>query len=356
MSLPALTFFPGPSQLFPQIGQWLQEAANGGILSASHRGAAFVAMSKETVELVHEKLGVPADYQVLFTTSATESWEIIPQSLTAASGYHLYTGAFGEKWYQYASKLRPASYGLKLDVNAVPDPALTGIGDEHELICLTQNETSNGTQLQPAFLQAIRQNFPDKLIAVDVTSSINGISLPFQLADVWYGSVQKCFGMPAGLGLLIVSPAAVQRAVELAERNHYNSLLVLLDNAAKYQTTCTPNVLGIYLLNRVLTSLPSVAERETALRARAKELYALLDNHSSLSALVTTTINRSDTVVTVSCQEPLLSELKKHALDQGFALGNGYGAWKQNTFRLANFPAITDQQWELAKAFVKSVS
>ena len=323
------TFFPGPSQLWPETGAWLQQAVASGILSASHRGTDFVALSKGTVEQIHRVLSLPEEYVVLFTTSATESWEIIPQSLTREASYHLYSGSFGEKWYQYAQKLKPASVGHFLEVNdALPLP-LPGIGPEHEIICLTHNETSNGTALGHDYLNAVRASYADKLIAIDITSSMNGVSLPWSAADIWYGSVQKCFGMPAGLGLLIVGPAAVARAHELKEKSHYNSLLTLLGHREKYQTTCTPNVLGIYLLHEVLKSLKPVAEREAALKARAAELYAALDAHSSLAALVQNAENRSHTVVTITCQAELMASLKKQALEHGFALGNGYGNWKE---------------------------
>ena len=31
--------------------------------------------------------------------------------------------------------------------------------------------------------------------------------------------------------------------------------------------------------------------------------------------------------------------------------GNGYGAWQRNTFRIANFPAILDEEYEELKRF-----
>jgi phosphoserine aminotransferase len=31
---------------------------------------------------------------------------------------------------------------------------------------------------------------------------------------------------------------------------------------------------------------------------------------------------------------------------KGITLGKGYGEWKNDTFRVANFPAITDSEFE----------
>jgi len=347
MSKPHTTFFPGPSQLNANLGQYLQDAVESGILSASHRSKAFDALSAETVALLHDRLAIPADYRIYYTTSATESWEIIPQSLTERGGLHIYTGSFGQKWSEYAQKIRPESTGLQYAVNDSIDWANLPLTDSHELICITQNETSNGTQVNAETIKQIRSLYPELLLAVDVTSSINGISLPFADADIWYGSVQKCFGMPAGLGMLICSPRALARAQSIGDRKHYNSLLVLEDNMAKFQTTCTPNVLGIYLLNRILTTSPNVIDLQDTIMKRANQLYQLLDDSTGgISPLVTNSSNRSTTVQAISCEPELMVKLKSEASEAGFLLGNGYGKWKESTFRVANFPAISETAWQ----------
>lgn len=358
MSTIKTTFFPGPSQLYPEIGSYLQEAYSSGILSMSHRSKVFDQLSQETIALLHDRLAIPADYLIFYTSSATESWEIIPQSLTKTGGFHLYSGSFGQKWYEYAKKLKPGSLGQQFDVNEALSLDSFIPAKDAELICLTQNETSNGSQISSELLTLIRNQFPEKLIAVDVTSSINGISLPFDQADIWYGSVQKCFGMPAGLGLLICSPRAMDRAQEIGEKSHYNSLLTLAEHMKKYQTTCTPNVLGIFLMNSVLKNNAAVSKRENQLIDRSVEMYKLLDESAKsdgrLTPLVSTADNRSRTVVTISCEANYMADLKELSKNQGYLLGNGYGQWKDNTFRLANFPAVSDLAWDWALEFVKN--
>src|SRR5690606_5785909 len=136
--------------------------------------------------------------------------------------------------------------------NQTPDPNGLPTDKYPELICLTHNETSNGTQLPNEFLLHVRSFYPDSIIAVDATSSLGGLNLKINKADIWFASVQKCFGLPAGLRIMICSPNAVARAKEMNERNHYNSLPVLIEKMLNFQTYNTPNVLGIYLLSRVL--------------------------------------------------------------------------------------------------------
>jgi len=48
----------------------------------------------------------------------------------------------------------------------------------------------------------------------------------------------------------------------------------------------------------------------------------------------------------VQLQEDLLPHLKLKAQDAGIVVGNGYGAWKKNTFRIANFPALSQDNFD----------
>lgn len=338
------TFFPGPSRVYPQIATFMQEAFDKGILSISHRSETFNAMSEKTVGLLKNKLNIPDNYTIYYTSSATESWEIIAQSLTKNQSVHFFSGAFGEKWFDYAQKLRPNAIGNTFEINADHNIEEWNIAATAEIISITQNETSNGTQIRPQLIQQLREQHPEKLIAVDVTSSLAGISLPFEAADVWYGSVQKCFGMPAGLGLLICSPRAVARAKEIADRKHYNSLLILDDNIQKWQTSCTPNVLAIYLLMRVLETIPSIEETDKMIKARAKAYYEAVKESKTLMTLVENIAVRSDTIIAIKGSKEQVLEWKASAKNENILLGAGYGKWKETSFRIANFPALQQDE------------
>ncbi|MEL7002780.1 MAG: aminotransferase class V-fold PLP-dependent enzyme, partial [Bacteroidota bacterium] len=61
--------------------KYVKEAYNEGILSANHRSQSFMDLYKKTQDLLRAKLNVPEDYFIFFTSSATECWEIIAQSL-----------------------------------------------------------------------------------------------------------------------------------------------------------------------------------------------------------------------------------------------------------------------------------
>ena len=239
-----ITFAPGPSKVYDSLPIYLNDAYQEGILSANHRSSAFMKLYQETEQLMRTKLHMPDDYKLLFTSSATENWEIISQSIVERASFHIYSGSFGKKWVEFAKHILPETVGLKIEANQSIDVSSLQIGEEFDLIAITQNETANASQVSMSVIEAIKAQFPEKMIAVDTTSSMAGIELDFSLADIWYASVQKCFGLPAGLGILILSPKAIEKTAQKGERGRYNSLSFMLENANGFQTTTRQTYLG----------------------------------------------------------------------------------------------------------------
>jgi phosphoserine aminotransferase len=349
-----ITFAPGPSKVYDALPQYLQDAYTQGILSANHRSGAFMQLYQETEQLMREKLHMPADYKLLFTSSATESWEIVSQSIVEQASFHIYSGSFGKKWFDYAKYILPASTALKIEANQAIDVPALQIPEEADLIAITQNETANASQVPMSVIEAIAEKFPEKMIAVDTTSSMAGIEMDFSLADIWYSSVQKCFGLPAGLGILIVSPKAIEKATRKGEKGRYNSLSFMLENAAGFQTHYTPNVLGIYLLNRALRDMDEIHHVDARIRGRMKKLENCIAQTSKFRMLVDNDQTRSSTVMAVAGNEELISAVKKAAEKEGMQLGSGYGPLKPTSFRIANFPAITDEEFDRLIEFLKN--
>lgn len=334
-----ISFYPGPSRIHDALPRYVKDAARDGIMSINHRSEVFVALSQKTTSLLKQRLNIPKDYTVYFTSSATECWEIIAQSLLLHESYHFYNGAFGKKWFEYTSKINKNAVGLPFDRETEINPDIKFSGKQN-IICITQNETSNGTQVSNAILKKIRAKNPGHLIAIDATSSMAGIALDFNVADVWFASIQKCFGLPAGMGIMICSPKAIKQAKILAERNHYNSLLFMHDMMINWQTSYTPNVLFIYLLMRVLENSESIASvnKETVRRYKLWEEF--LKNQPNLKPLVRNKKVRSHTVIPIEGTPEFIKAIKTKASKHGFLLGEGYGDLKSTTFRIANFPAL----------------
>jgi phosphoserine aminotransferase len=349
------TFNPGPSAVYPAVRQYLTDAFDEDWLSAPHRSEKVTALVRQTVTDLKTKLNVPQDYTVLFTGSATECWEILAQSLTPRRSFHLYNGDFGEKWYKYAKAIRPESTGLSFGLDVLPDVAsLPFAADDTDLVCITQNETSTATQLREGFILNLYNRLGGALLAVDATSSLAGLNLKYIKADIWYGSVQKCFGLPAGLGVMILSPRAVAQAKLVNDRAHYNALPAMLSQMLNHQTNYTPNVLGIYLLSRMLADREPIKTVAQHLADRAQKLYDFFEQATPLSPLISNHETRSTTVIGLRGDAALIEEIKSKAKEAGLQLGSGYGPLKSTTIRIANFPAVPDAAMEaLVQFFAK---
>ena len=333
-----LNFYPGPSKIHPSVEKHIQEGLQKGLFSFNHRSEVFQKMYQETVHQLHDYLQIPQDYFVYFLSSATECWEVISQSFVATKSHHLYNGAFGEKWFQNASSLGNEVEASQFHYNQSPALPTTNA----DVICVTHNETSNGSLLPSHCLEATKKNNPNALIAVDATSSLGGMEIDLGLADIWFASVQKCFGLPAGLGLLICSPKAIKRGLIVDKDQHYNSFIKLHTNALKWQTTHTPNILGIYLLGKIVHELGVIKKVHAEMIEKRELLNSFFSMHSAFDFLIDNDNLRSPLTLAITHETPL--SVLADAKEKNIILGKGYGEWKDNTFRIANFPAISSTE------------
>lgn len=340
----ACSFSVGPARVVPAFMRYAKQAYSEGIISINHRSPAFASLWKCTKKLLHEKLEIPLDYQIICCSSATECWEIIAQSFTQKGSYHLCQGAFAQRWKEAAARLQKKSgeehFGLE-ERCTVPHLRSSDV----DVLACTQNETSNGTRIETDTLRTLASTCRRAgiLLATDATSSLGAVQLPWEALDLGFASVQKGLGLPAGLALLVVSPRAAARAAALGERAHYNSYLRIHEAFDICQGPYTPNILGIYLLMRSLSDkalLPQVARRTTL---RACNWYSFLEKQG-YDVLVKTPALRSETVIVLKGEKQRLQHLFTYLGEKGFPLSPGYGAWGEHTLRLGNFPAIRAQE------------
>ncbi len=339
-----ISFYPGPSRVHDEIPKYVKDAARLGIMSINHRNEEFISISKKTITLLKQKLSIPKNYTIFFTSSATECWEIIAQCWITDKSYHFYNGSFGQKWYEYTRKLKLGAISKPFDREASLDPNTLNIEGDNTIICITQNETSNGTQVSKKIIATAKKNNPNQLIAVDATSSMAGIVLDFKSADIWFASVQKCFGLPAGMGIMVCSPAAIARAKSINNTQYYNSVVFMDTMMEKWQTPYTPNVLAIYLLMRVLEEMKPIREVHKLILKRYKEWSSFFQKSKTSKLLVKNKSVHSYTVLPIEGKPESISEIKQKAKKKGFLLGEGYGDLKATTFRIANFPALKNAE------------
>ena len=85
------------------------------------------------------------------------------------------------------------------------------------------------------FIRKIRQQNSESLIVVDAVSSLPYPTIDYEVVDSVFFSVQKGFGMPAGLGIWMVNPRCIEKAERLVANGHsigsYHNIPTLLLNA-----------------------------------------------------------------------------------------------------------------------------
>jgi phosphoserine aminotransferase len=341
-----INFYPGPSKIYPEVKQYFSEGID--VFSMNHRSETFHELFSSFKDTFRSYFNIPSDYEISILSSATEAWEVINQSFNSHSFHHYYNGAFGEKWANYNSLLGNQIEKYTFELNEIlPIPK-----NKEGVICLTHNETSNGTFINNDALIEIKKNNPDALIAIDSTSILGGSTFDFNNTDMCFSSVQKCLGQPPGLAILITSPKI--KKFYNQEKKHYNDLKSILTNSEKLETTHTPNTSGIYTLYRSLKNIDSLEVISNKLGERKKKILEVAEqvNLKTLSDIFQIT---SPTVLAFKLSQLTFKNVNALAEKHNILIGKGYGKYKENSFRIANFPAHSDHDIVALLAFLKSI-
>ncbi len=337
-------FTAGPSQIHPSIPHYVQMAMEEEILCMSHRGEAFQKMFIDTRLSLKKLLNIPEENHIFFIASANEAWEKIIENTVQKHSYHLVNGAFGKRFFQIAQELKkhPAAAmvadGESFDFSSIKIPK------ESELVCLTHNESSTGVALNMNHVHELKKRYPEKLFAVDTVSSAPIVDIDYSLMDCVFFSVQKGFGLPAGLGVLILTPAAMEKAQYLEKKDinigSYHNFPTQLKFALKNQTPETPNVLNIYLFHKIIQEMlqKGIQNIRKETDEKAKLLNEYFETNQNYEFFVKKPENRSNTVVIVKTPESSTLMIKR-IKEYGFVLGKGYGPYKDDYVRISNFPS-----------------
>lgn len=346
-------FTPGPAELFPTIERHYQDAFEQQLGSISHRSQKFRDIYKHTVEQLRTLMNIPETYGIFFTGSATEIWERLIQNTVEHESFHLVNGSFSKKFYDFSVELNKHAHLLEKPFGEGFDNSEIIVPKYAELICTTANETSSGVQMRPAEIHKLKRANKDKFVCVDMVSSAPYPELDFNTVDSALFSVQKSFGMPAGLGCWIVNPSMLEKAERMKTHENqigtYHSLPSLFKNFSKYETPETPNVMAIYVLGKVAEDMNNIGidtiRKQT--EKKAKMLYEFADKSNFLEVFVKNPEHRSQTVVVVNVKEKSATDIIKQVQnDVNMVVGAGYGDFKDTQLRIANFPAVSLGQVE----------
>jgi len=338
------TFNVGPSQISAETYADIAKFSREKLGEISHRSAEFTEISQKADTEMRKYFGIPENYTIIWGSSATEMMELCVKSFVVKSSFHFTCGAFSERFAQISRDFEKTALTQEAVWGEANDFD-TEIPAEAEIITITQSETSTGVGVNPAKIKKVSEKInKNQLLIIDSTSIMGIVPIEIEKADVWLFSVQKCFGLPAGLGVMIVN----KKALKIAE-NKPNPIGVLNLPAMahkmqkKYQTIQTPNVLGIYLLEKQVArwnKVGGILEMSQKSREKNEFLEKIITENTHFKFLIENKENRAESINTLVGNEKNVAKIHEISRDLGLILGGGYGKLKKTTFRLANFPNI----------------
>ena len=204
--LPARPFFSsGPTAKPPG---WRIEALPGELMGRNIRSPEVLARFREARDLTRRVLRIPDDYTLVFTpasdTGAVEAalWNLLGARPVQVLAYE----NFGKTWAADVRdhlKLQPEV--LEVGYGELPD--LAQVRSDGDLV-FAWNGTTSGVRVPDAgFIAADRKG----LTICDATSAAFSMPLEWDRLDATTFSFQKALGGDAGIGVLVLSPRAIER-------------------------------------------------------------------------------------------------------------------------------------------------
>ncbi len=329
-------FIPGPVDVpadvlekmaTPMIGHRTKEA------SALQRG-----IKEKMQKLLYTKEEI-----ILSTSSGSGLMEGAVRSCTAKRAAVFSVGAFGNRWYKMAiANGVPADkfvseWGKPTTAAMVEEQLATG---KYDLVTVTHNETSTGVMNPIDEISEVMKKYPDVIWCVDAVSSAGGSKIEVDKLgiDILILSTQKCLGLPPGLAICTLSKKAYEKTKEVKNRGLYFDLQELYDYIQKKdnQYPSTPSLSHMYALDYQLDKILEEGldnrfnrhiEMAKVVRAWAKKHFELFPADEFASNTLTTIKNTKNISV---------SDLNKALAERGKVISNGYGDFKDITFRIAH--------------------
>jgi phosphoserine aminotransferase len=344
-------FTVGPSETYPTLDKHFQQAMHEQIASLSHRGSWFETLYGNVEKKLKSLLSIPDDYAVFFLGSSIEAMERIIQNTVESSSFHFVDGAFSQKAAAIAKDLGKQTGEIPAPESSAYNFRSIKIPKAAELIFITENDTSTGLIFPHSEIYQLKKKYPEKLIAVDLVSSAPYSSIDFSKIDLAFFSGQKGFGIPAGLSVLIVSPQAIEKSEHLKKKGvligSYHSFPSLKKSRSAWQTPETPNVLAIYLFEKVLSDMKrkGITTIRQEINEKAEILYSFFEREESFTPFIKDRAFRSPSTLVIEVRGGS-KLLREDLAKQGMVVGSGYGFHKDSHIRIANFPAHTTSQIE----------
>ncbi|MGD9958183.1 phosphoserine transaminase [Nocardioides sp.] len=350
-------FGAGPSKI--QTSHLDALAATGAsLMGTSHRQAPVRSTVARVRTGLADLFSLPDGYQVVLGNGgATAFWDIATFGLIREKSQHLVFGEFTSKFAAAA-----AAAPFLADPTVIKaDPGSRSVAvaeDGVDAYAWAHNETSTAVMAP-----VVRPEGADGLVLIDATSGAGGLPVELSEADCYYFAPQKSFASDGGLWIALMSPAALERAAQIAASGRwipaFFDLPTAIDNSAKNQTYNTPSVATLFLMAEQLDwmnangGLAGMVARTTA---SSEALYGWAEKTSYTTPYVVDPAARSLVIGTIDFDESIDADAVAATLRaNGIVDTEPYRKLGRNQLRIAMYPAIDPADVEALTASIDYV-
>jgi len=335
-------FIPGPTEVRPEL---LAAVATPQI---GHRTQKYKDLHAALIPMLKKILYTEQEV-LLFTCSATGVMEGSIRNLCQKKVLCTVNGAFSKRWFKingfngFAADKIEVPWGHAASAEQIDAKLATG---EYDVFTMVFNETSTGTRAPIEEIAQMMKKYPDVMFCVDAVSAMAGDKIECDKLglDVCLAGTQKCWGLPTGLCVTMISNKAMARAAQAKAPGYYVNFVDAKEYNDKHQTPHTPAIPIIFglaaqanhilneegLENRWARHLEMAhIVRDWAVEA-GFELFPEKGFESNTLTCVTNTLGIP------------IGDLNKALSKKYLAIiSNGYGDLKEKTFRIAHMGDTT---------------
>jgi aspartate aminotransferase-like enzyme len=335
-------FIPGPSEVRPEL---LAAVATPQI---GHRTQKYKDLHGALIPQLKKILYTEQDV-LLFTCSATGVMEGSIRNLCQKKVLCTVNGAFSKRWFKIngfngipADKIE-VEWGKAVTADMIDAKLKTG---EYDVFTMVFNETSTGVRAPIESVAEVMKKYPDVMFCVDAVSAMAGDKIECDKLglDVCLAGTQKCWGLPTGLCVTMISNKAMARAAQAKAPGYYVNFVDAKEYNDKAQTPHTPAIPIIFGLaaqaNHILNEegLENRWSRHLAMAKVVRDWavkagFELFPEKGFESNTLTCIKNTPG--ISIADLNKALSK-QHHAI-----ISNGYGDLKEKTFRIAHMGDCT---------------
>ncbi len=314
------------------------------LMGTSHRQAPVRNLVGQVREQLRALFSVPDDYEIVMGNGgSTAFWDIASFCLVRERSQHLSFGEFSAKFVKAVAAA--PHLGEPTVVAAEPGGLSTPYAESGvDAYAWPHNETSTAVMAPVSRVP----DSGDALVLVDATSGAGGLPVDVREADAYYFAPQKCFASDGGLWIALLSPAALDRAAEIAGSGRWVPAFLdlgpAIENARKNQTYNTPSIATLFLMSRQLDwmldegGLTAMVDRTSR---SADTLYGWAEQTDYTSPFVPEPEHRSRVIATIDFDEAVSAdEVAATLRANGVVDTEPYRKLGRNQLRIATYPAV----------------